>query len=61
MAKPRKPTKTDPDRIAQLEDELEQRDLRIRELSADLTKAEALIEEERAHRRCPRDDRTSWI
>jgi DNA repair exonuclease SbcCD ATPase subunit len=36
-------------RIGALEDELKQRDARIRELRADLNKAEALISEEREH------------
>lgn len=37
------------DRIGELEDELKQRDARIRELRADLNKAETLITEEREH------------
>jgi hypothetical protein len=36
-----------PDRLAELEDELKQRDARIKELRADLDKAEALISEQR--------------
>jgi hypothetical protein len=43
MAKPKT------DRIAVLEDELKQRDTRIRELRADLDKAEALVSEMREH------------
>jgi hypothetical protein len=49
MAATRKPSKTLRDRVAELEDELKQRDLRIRELRADLNKAEQLIAEEREH------------
>jgi hypothetical protein len=42
-------SKTDRDRIAELEDEIKQRDRRIAELRADLDRAEQLVTEEREH------------
>src|SRR5215813_14261414 len=48
-------------RIGVLEDELKQRDARIRELRADLNKAEGLITEEREHVESANALIDSWI
>src|SRR5262245_34614889 len=55
MAKPK------PSRLAKLEDELKQRDARIRELRADLNKAEMLISEEREHVESANAAIEAWI
>lgn len=49
------------DRIGELEDELKQRDARIRELRADLNKAEALMSEEREHVESANAAIEAWI